>query len=105
MSYVLGNLVAQSVVVVSITPAATVSITSVEQTFTVNGLRVGDVISGISSIAAQTAGIAVGSARVTAADTLGIMFSNPTAGDLTAVAGNYQFIVSRPDSVKSDGNL
>jgi hypothetical protein len=105
MSYVLGNIVTASVVVVSLTPAQTDDVTSVEQTFTVNGLRVGDVISGISSVAAQTAGIVVASARVVAANTLGITFSNPTAGDLTAVAGNYQFIVSRPDSVKSDGNI
>jgi len=105
MSYVLGNLVKQSAVVVSITPAETATVTAVEQTFTVNGLQVGDIISGVSSVAAQTGSIAICGGRVTAANTLGITFANPTAGNLTAVAGNYQFLVSRPDSVRTDGNL
>lgn len=105
MSYVLGNIVKQSVVGVSITPAQTDTVTCVEQTFTVNGLNVGDLISGCHYNGSQTAGVGIAGARVTAANTLGITFINPTAGNLTAAAGTYKFIVSRPDAVGTDGNI
>lgn len=77
----------------SLTPAQVAAASAAEQTFTVAGVKVGDNVSvtppGI------TAGVAPVTARVTAADTIGVTFVNPTAGALTPAAGVYRFIVSR----------
>jgi hypothetical protein len=42
---------------------------------------------------AQTAGVGLTGARVSAADTLALTFTNPTAGSLTPVASTYTVIV------------
>lgn len=75
-----------------LTPAAVAADTSAEQTFTVAGLDVGDVVfvSGPS-----TAGIGIVGARVSAANTLAITYANSTAGSLTPAAGTYQIGVIR----------
>lgn len=104
MSYVSGNLVTQSVISVTLSPALIVLNTTAEQTFTVNGLRVGDVVS-INKPTAQ-AGLGIVGSRVSAADTLGITFSNNTASSITPTAAQvYKVVVSRPDSTITDGNI
>jgi len=97
MSYsmISGNMQAAAVVVVSITPASVAATTTAEQTFTVPGARVGDFV---CAMGATQNGIAIGQARVTAADTVGVRFVNPTAGALTPTAGDYQFLFVRPGS-------
>ena len=104
MSYVLGNLVKQSVISVTLTPAAIVLNTTAEQTFTVNGLLAGDVVC-VNKPTAQ-AGLGIVGSRVSAANTLGITFSNNTASSITPTASQvYKVVVSRPDSTITDGNI
>ena len=104
MSYVLGNLVKQSVISVTLTPAAIVLNTTAEQTFTVNGLLAGDVVC-VNKPTAQ-AGLGIVGSRVSAANTLGITFSNNTGSSITPTAAQvYKVLVSRPDSVITDGNI
>jgi len=104
MSYVSGNLVTQSVISVTLSPALIVLNTTAEQTFTVNGLRVGDVVS-INKPTTQ-AGLGIVGCRVSAANTLAITFSNNTGSSITPTAAQvYKVVVSRPDSVITDGNI
>lgn len=91
-----------SVITAALTPAAVATITTVEQTFTVTGLSVGDGLNAPDQIlsiskAAHQAGLAITGARVSAADTLKITFVNPTAGSITPTAGElYTIVVWRP---------
>lgn len=104
MSYVIGNLVKQSVISVTLSPALIVLNTTAEQTFTVNGLLAGDVVC-VSKPTAQ-AGLGIVGSRVSAANTLGITFSNNTGSSITPTAAQvYKVVVSRPDSVITDGNI
>jgi hypothetical protein len=65
-----------------------------QQTFTVTGLQTTDII--IVTPAATGNATTVGSAFVSAANTLAIQFNNPTAGALTPGAGVYLITVLRP---------
>ena len=104
MSYVLGNLVKQSVISVTLSPVAIVLNTTAEQTFTVNGLLAGDFVS-CNKPTAQ-AGLGIVGCRVSAANTLAITFSNNTAGAITPTAAQvYLILVTRPDSTITDGNI
>lgn len=88
--YMLGQ--SYSTQTASITPAAVLTITATEQTFTVYGLRTTDKVV-VSPPSAVPAGLAQASARVSAADTLAITWVNPTAGSLTPPAGVYKVAV------------
>jgi len=104
MSYVLGNLPKQSVISVTLSPAAVSANTSAEQTFTVNGLQVGDHV--IVNKPTAQAGLAIVGTRVSAANTLAITFGNFTASPITPTAGQtYLVLVSRPDRVITDANI
>jgi hypothetical protein len=104
MSYVTGNLVKQSVISVTLSPASVAINTTAEQTFTVNGLLAGDFVT-CSKPTAQ-AGLGIVGCRVSAANTLAITFSNNTAGAITPTAAQvYLVLVSRPDSTITDGNI
>ena len=92
-----GNLQSTFLLTVTITPAATGAATTLEQTFTVPGLQVGDQISGIQPQFAYSSLVSLDTYRVSAANTLAIAFSNGTAGSLTAPAGLYYIEVNRPD--------
>jgi len=105
MSYVLGNIVKQYAVSVALTPAAVATVVVAEQTFSVNGLMVGDIISDFHLDAAIDTVTSAVSARVSAANTLAVLFNNPTAGEVTPTAGTYKFILNRPDSFATDGNV
>ena len=104
MSYVLGNLVKQSVISVTLSPVAIVLNTTAEQTFTVNGLLPGDFVS-CNKPTAQ-AGLGIVGCRVSAANTLAITFSNNTGSSITPTAAQvYKILVTRPDSTITDGNI
>lgn len=104
MSYVLGNIVKQSVISVTLSPASVAANTSAEQTFTVNGLQVGDHVS-VNKPTAQ-AGLGVVGARVSAANTLAITFGNFTASPIVPTASQvYTVLLSRKDSTITDGNI
>lgn len=89
-----GNTYGMYVVTKSITPAAVLTITAVEQTFTVAGVKIGDAV--FVSPPGTQSGVIMGSCRVTAANTVGIQFVNPTVGSVTPTAGNHVFTIFRP---------
>lgn len=91
-----GDILYDFVVGASLTPVSVGISTSAEQSFTVKGLVVGDMVQ-VQLNAAQTAGLGIVNARVSAADTLTLMFMNATAGALTPAAGTYFINVNRPE--------
>lgn len=90
-----GNAAGIYVIEASLTPAEVATIVTVEQDFTVTGLKVGDAVTvcppGI------TAGASIVCARVKSANTLSIQFVNPTAGNVTPLAGTHRIVVYRPE--------
>jgi len=104
MSYVLGNLVKQSVISVALAPVAVAQATTAEQDFTVNGLQVGDHVL-VNKPTAQT-GIGIVGSRVSAANTLSITYCNvPSGGNITPTTETYQILLSRKDSTITDANI
>lgn len=92
-----GNILNIKLFVVTITPSQVAANISAEQSFTVQGLAVGDYLS-ITANGAQTNGIIVPSARVSATNTLTVTFANNTGGALTPVAGAYGVVWGRAES-------
>lgn len=90
-----GNAASITVITATLTPTAVSTITAPAQTFTVPGLKVGDLVSVTPP--SITAGAAICNARVSAADTLSIQFVNPTVGSVTPAAGLHQILVIRKD--------
>jgi hypothetical protein len=72
----------------SLTPVSVATVATVEQTFTVPGLAVGDQVTVTPP--AITPGVAPVCARVSATNTLAVTFINSTAGALVPAAGVYQ---------------
>jgi len=77
----------------TITPDPVTAIQTDEQTFTVNGLSTADAVF-ISPVATGNHTMA-GSARVSAADTLAVTYTNPTQGTLTPAAGVMHILAIR----------
>lgn len=90
-----GNTYGSYVIRQSLTPVAIATNTSAEQSFTVPGLKVGDFVQ--VNTPGLTAGASLGGARVSAANTLTLVFDNPTAGSVTPLAGTYVIHVVRPE--------
>ena len=78
---------------ITISPVAVAQGTSAEQTFPCNGLNVGDFVFVIKPTV--QAGLSIGGARVTAANTIGILFVNtPNAGgNITPTAAETYLVV------------
>lgn len=96
-----GNINELQIVSVALTPAAVSANTTAQQTFTVTGVKVGDVVVAVEKPSHQ-AGLGIVGARVTAADTVGITFSNNTGAGITPTAGEtYDFVVARLDSTQA----
>lgn len=94
-SMISGNVRAMGVLSPSLTPASVGANTTAEQTFTVTGLQVGDFVAVSADV---QNGVGIVGARVSAAHTLAIRFSNNTGGALTPTAGVYTVLVVRPGS-------
>ena len=89
-----GNVGLLMVLSVALTPASVSNATSAEQTFTVNGLQLGDNVD-VSKPTTQ-ANLIIGNVRVSAVNTLAINFANVGAATITPTAGEvYSVIVSR----------
>lgn len=97
-----GNVLAAGVFTININVASVAANISAEQTFTAPGVRPGDVVfvnTPAIGTAALNAGLGVTGARVTAADTVGLRFTNSTAGPLDpSAAVDYVLFVVRPES-------
>lgn len=90
-----GNTAGSYVIKATLSPALIVLNTTAEQTFTVNGLLTGDFVQ-VNKPTAQ-AGLGIVGQRVTAANTLGITFSNNTGSSITPTASEvYVIKVTRP---------
>lgn len=83
----------------SINVASVAANTSAEQTFTVPGLKVGDFVS--VNKPSLSAGLVIGNARVSAADTLAITFGNLTGSPIDPAAETYLIKVFRPEKTFS----
>lgn len=77
----------------TITPASVAAATIAEQTFTVTGLTTSDVIFVNPGAITNSTGIA--GVRVSAADTMAVLFCNPTAGALTPTATTWKITAIR----------
>lgn len=92
-----GNLLAAGVVSATLSPALIAANTTAEQTFTVPGLALGDVVF-VNKPTAQ-AGLGIVGGRVSAANTLALTFSNNTGSNITPTAAQtYLVYYARPDS-------
>lgn len=91
-----GNIANIFLLQAALTPAQVNTVTAPEQTFTVTGLQLGDFVL-VNKPSAQ-AGLGIAGARVTAANTLGITFVNPTAGNITPTAETYLITVIRSEN-------
>lgn len=78
---------AMYVINAALTPASVGANTTAIQTFTVNGLQVGDSVD-INKPSHQT-GLSIGNVYVSAANTLQIQYVNTTAGAITPTAETY----------------
>lgn len=97
-----GNVAAMGVFTISINVASVAANISAEQTFTAPGVLPGDVVfvnTPAIGTAALNAGLGVSGSRVTAANTIGLRFTNSTAGALDPTAAvPYTVLVVRPES-------
>ncbi len=95
-NYAIGNIANNFVLQIAIPAGAAIgATTSVERTYTLPGLRVGDVITA-NKPSAFTAGLGLAMARCSAADTLALTFFNVTGGGLSIQAENWLIQVDRP---------
>ncbi len=78
---------------VTIDPSSVGANTKSRQTFTVSGLTVNDIITVNSP--ALTVGLDLIGFRVSATDTLELLFWNSTGGAIDAGAGNYLIVATR----------
>lgn len=81
------------VYVPSLTPTSVAAATVAQQTFSVPGLAVEDIVVVNGPAPGNATGIA--NVRVSATDTLAIAFVNPTAGALVPTAGVYTVLAVR----------
>ncbi len=94
----MGNAQGVYLVKATLSPAEVATITTAEQTFTLSGALTTDAV--YVTPPGHQAGVVAAAARITAANTVGITFVNPTAGGVTPTAGVYLFTV-----VRAQGNI
>ena len=95
-----GNTQSVGVASVTLSPSSVAANTTAEQTFTVPGILATDVVMDVTKPTAQ-AGLGIVGSRVTAANTVGITFSNNTASPIVPTASQVYLIAwIRPDSVQ-----
>lgn len=97
-----GNIAGEWVLAITLSPTSVAANTTAEQTFTVNGLKVGD-FTDISKPTTQ-GGLGIANTRVSAANTLAIAFINATASAITPTPAEvYNLNVTRADNLNSSG--
>jgi hypothetical protein len=95
-----GNIKGNWLLSPTLSPISVAPATSVEQTFTVTGLNMGDFVD-VAKPTAQV-GLSLGNARVSAANTLALTYVNSSTGTLTPTAAEvYAVCVTRPDNLNS----
>lgn len=95
-----GNIKGQWVLALTISPTSVAPNTTAEQTFTCNGVLLGDMVD-ISKPSHQ-GGLGISNTRVSAANVLAIAFVNATAATITPTASEVYFVqISRPENLTS----
>lgn len=69
--------------------------TTAERTFTVPGVKTGDLV--FVNKPSLNAGLGICNVRVSAADTIAITYNNNTAGAIDPASETYNILVIRPD--------
>jgi hypothetical protein len=92
-----GNVRNIFMIQVTFNPASVATVTTAEQSLTVQGLAVGDMV--FWQKPTNTAGVGVVNMRVSAANTLQVTFVNPTAGGVDAASETWTLLVSRPEAI------
>ena len=98
-----GNVLLNLLLGVTLTPTALTASTTTSQTFTIPGLQLLDIVS-VNFSGAQTAGVGIANAYVSAANVLTIVFSNSTAGTPTPAAGTYLITLDRAENLPLPSN-
>lgn len=99
-----GNIQNEWALGVTLSPTSVANATSAEQTFTVTGVRPGDMVY-VNKPTAQ-AGLGIVGTRVTANDTIGITFMNATAATITPTASQVYLVnVIRVDNLNGTAPL
>lgn len=91
-----GNLFAAALQSFVFDPASVAANTTVEQTVTVRGLSLNDLV--MVAKPTVTAGLFISSARVSAANTLAITLGNCTASPIDAASETWMLLHLRPES-------
>ena len=76
--------------------------TTAELTYTINGLKVNDLI--FVNKPTLQAGLGIVNARVSAANTLAVAYSNNTSSVITPTTETYNIFAVRPDKYETDGS-
>jgi hypothetical protein len=90
------------IVTVNFNPASVAINTTAEQTITVPGVAVGDVV--FVNRQRHDAGLGIVGARVSAANTVSVVFSNNTGTAIDAVASDFTFLIMRQAQVSDSFN-
>jgi len=93
---IMGNIRAMHLVSLVIDPASVAANTTAEQTFTLNGAATYHLPVVMKPTA--TAGLGIVGARISAANTLAITFSNNTASPIDAGSETYVIFLVSPES-------
>ncbi len=92
-----GNIILAGIYSTTLTPTIVAANTTAEQTFTMTGLAVGDVIS-VTKPTLQ-AGLGIVNSRVSAINTLAITFANNTGAGITPTAAEAYIVeLNRPEN-------
>lgn len=103
----IGNIQKIGTFLVTLTPSAVAATTAPVQNFANTGIGLLTTDAVIVTPPGATAGVAMASSWVSAADQLSLQFVNPTAGSLTPPAGSYRVTVFRVQpnwSAQATGN-
>jgi hypothetical protein len=92
-----GNIVKMFAVSVTWDPAAVATITTAEQTVTVPGVQLGDIVVTWNKPTNTTGAMPV-NCRVSAANTIAVSFVNPTAGSVNPASEAWTFVIARPET-------
>ena len=94
-----GNVQLEAILQISVTPPATMAAnTTVESTYTVPGIMLGDFIE--INKPSHSTGVSIGNVRASAANTVAIQWGNLTTASITSLPQeNYLMSITRFDSV------
>lgn len=93
-----GNMFAICAVSATVDVASVSAATTSDQSFTIPGVLLGDIVVVIPASTLNT-GLSVSHAIATGTDTVSIRFMNATAGALNPASATYTLLVFRPESI------